>query len=133
MDTSIMTMVFLAILLLILGVFVVIFTVSTLKKQEGHFPETNEEASCEKVDKKLSMEFSKIMLLILLSMWVLGGMVGFWVVLSGDSSMLLNILDYIETPVMTGVGVYGAKSGVENWKKLSTATTVAEDTEEGVG
>ncbi len=140
MDSNMSAMIILAIFLLFLGLFVVVYTVTILKKQQGTVTTVVQEKNSDKKEARCSMEFSKIMLLTVLGMWVFGGVVGFWVVIFSDSSMLMNILDYIETPVMTGIGVYGAKSGVENWKKLSTgASTVgqtsenAEKSEESVG
>lgn len=56
---------------------------------------------------------------IMLTMWVLGGFVGFWVVVCEDFSFLMDVQNYVSYPVTASIGMYGAKSGVENWKKLS--------------
>ncbi len=84
---------------------------------------------------KYHLEFSKLIMGIVLLMWVIGGLVGFWVVVFRDISQLMDILDYIQTPVVTSVGIYGAKSGVENWAKLSqnkdkTSVTTTRNEEE---
>lgn len=138
MNNEVMTLVFLAMLLLCLGFGILFYLISSQKKQDtvplgqgAESPNPNAvgklSATVEGQTGKCSLEFSKIMLLVILGMWVLGGFLGFWVVIFRDASMLMDILDYIHTPVLAGVGVYGAKSGAENWKKLSQQQSTAED------
>lgn len=68
---------------------------------------------------KKHLEFSKLLMLSMISMWILGGLVGFWVVLLKDYTLLSEVQTYVSYPVTAGIAFYSAKSGAENWKKLS--------------
>lgn len=72
---------------------------------------------------KVHLEFSKLIMLIMMCMWVFGGLVGFWVVVCKDFSLLSEVQSYVSYPVTAGIAFYSAKSGAENIKKLSGKTT----------
>lgn len=72
------------------------------------------------------LEFSKQIMLTLLAMWVLGGLVGIWVVMFRDYTFLDKLQSYVSYPVTAGIGCYTAKSGAENLKKMSPSYTSEE-------
>lgn len=72
---------------------------------------------------KTHMEFMKVMMLMVLAMWVVGGISGIGVVLFCDVTYLDRILEYIQNPVNIGLGVYAVKSGAENCKKIAQGKT----------
>lgn len=81
---------------------------------------------------KAHFEFSKLLILVMVCMWVFGGLVGFWVVVFKDFSLLTEVQSYVSYPVTVGIGFYSCKSGAENWKKISQLKSGAtENMEEG--
>lgn len=75
----------------------------------------------------LRLEFTKQIMLILLSMWVLGGLVGIWVVVFCDYTYIEKLQGYVSFPVTAGIGCYTAKAGAENLKKSSCFKEPVED------
>lgn len=69
---------------------------------------------------KKQLEFMKKIMTVLLAMWVLGGLVGLWVVCRDPTIEALELVQkYIQFPATVGITVYGCKSGAENCSKIS--------------
>ncbi len=68
---------------------------------------------------KNHIEFTKIVMGAILLIWVLGALVGLWVVVFHDISKLGEAQNYISVVMASGVIGYQAKAGYENGKKIT--------------
>lgn len=75
------------------------------------------------------LEFSKMIMGVMIAMWVLGGFVGFWVVAVKDFTYIEKIQTYVSYPLTAGIAFYSAKAGAENIKKLSSTEESTESEE----
>lgn len=78
---------------------------------------------------KRHLEFSKIIMGVMIAMWVCGGFVGFWVVVAKDFTYIEKIQTYVSYPLTAGIAFYSAKAGAENIKKLSNTEEIMEKEE----
>lgn len=72
--------------------------------------------------KKKRQEFMKVMMVVVLSVWILANLVGFWVVIFVDVTKLDNMLEFTEKLPLLAMGAYAAKAGAENVTKNKTQT-----------
>ncbi len=99
----------------------------TARPKQNRYTSDYQDTPAPPLEKKRH-EFSKIIMEVMLIVWVLASLVSFWVVLFRDQSILMDVLGFIQTTVTVVAGGYYAKSGAENWKKLSTTTVKEDDT-----
>ncbi len=116
MDTN-----FLILACVMLLVAVVVLVVVLRPGQNNYAPRSK----CK--EEKKHVEFSKVIMEVMLVVWVLSSLVGFWVILFRDQAVLMDVLGFIQTTVTVVAGGYYAKSGAENWKKLSALPSQEED------
>lgn len=68
---------------------------------------------------KSHIEFTKIVMFAILLIWILGAIVGLWVVVFHDINKLGEAQNYISVVMASGIIGYQAKSGYENGKKIT--------------
>lgn len=69
------------------------------------------------------IEFTKKLMIVLLVMWALGGVIGFWMVALLQTVEVLELAqNYVSYPVTAGIAMYGGKSCAENCKKIAASS-----------
>ncbi|MFI3254466.1 MAG: hypothetical protein R3Y63_09055 [Eubacteriales bacterium] len=124
------TSILLAIALFFVGILFLVILLRMPKNQAQEKKAINTyEVQEENKEERHHVECSKVIIYCLLAIWGIGALVGLWVVVFRDVSVLDMVQNYISTTANVGVVAYTGKAGVENWKKMSNTQTMTKKEE----